>query len=156
MTVSSGNNPIAFVELYVADTAEALDAFTHAFAFTAVAHAEHADRRSVLLASGSSRLIVTEPRGGHGAVAEWLDTHGDGVSDIALYRPDVDRVIERARQTTLPVLPCLDPFTGSVHARVVGFGEVSHTLLRSQAETGLPPGSTGSSWAPLRNPPRPP
>ena len=130
------------------DSAATLDYFTRAFAFTAVAHAEHPDRHSVLIANGSARLIVTEPRGG-GAVAEWLAEHGDGVCDIALYRSDLDRVIERARHAQLPVVPrSLDTATGTFHARVGGFGAVWHTLLlRIKPDIDLPP---GFNWQPLR------
>lgn len=72
-----------------------------------------------LLTRGSARLIVTEPRGG-GAVADWLAAHGDGVRDIALERPEPDRV--------------------TAHARVGGVGALQHTLLRTQLDTDLPPG----------------
>jgi 4-hydroxymandelate synthase len=147
MIVNSQDGSIAYVELYVNDGASALDYLTRAFAFTAVAHAEHPDRHSVLLDTGSARLIVTEPRGG-GAVAEWLAEHGDGVRDIALYRSDLDRVTERAGQARLPVLPpSLDIATGTFHARVGGFGAVWHTLLlRIKPDTDLPP---GFNWQPL-------
>jgi 4-hydroxymandelate synthase len=147
MMMNSHNSPIAYVELYVTDGSSMVDYFTRAFAFTALAHAEHLDRRSVLLGSGSARLIVTEPRGA-GAVAEWLAVHGDGVCNIALYRADLDRVTERARQARVPVLPpSLDTVSGTAHAHVGGFGAVWHTLLQNQADSGLPP---GFDWQPVR------
>jgi 4-hydroxyphenylpyruvate dioxygenase-like putative hemolysin len=123
MSMKFSDGSIAYVELYVADAVPALETFTGAFAFTARALAEHPDRYSVLLSRGSARLIVTEPRGG-GAVAEWLAAHGDGVRDIALYRPDVGRVT------------------------VDGVGAVQHTLLQTQADPHLPP---GFCWQPLRS-----
>jgi 4-hydroxymandelate synthase len=152
MMANSDDGSIAYVELYVNDSIPALDYFTRAFAFTAVARADHSDRHSVLLASGSARLILTEPRGG-GAVAEWLAEHGDGVCDIALYRSDLDRVTERARQALLPVRPpSLDTTTGTFHACVGGFGAVWHTLLlRIKPDIGLPP---GFNWQPLDTTPQ--
>jgi hypothetical protein len=51
---------VTYVELCVTDSAAALDYFARAFAFTAVARAEHPDWYSVLLTSGSARLIETE------------------------------------------------------------------------------------------------
>jgi 4-hydroxymandelate synthase len=148
MTMNFPDRSVGYVELYVADAVPALEYLTGAFAFTARALAEQADRYCVLLASGSARLIVTEPRGG-GAVADWLGAHGDGVRDIALYRPDLDGVIERARQRGLPVVldPMLNAATGTRHARVGGVGSVCHTLLGVGSNGDLPP---GFDWQPLR------
>jgi 4-hydroxymandelate synthase len=152
MTTNPHDGSIAYVQLYVSDGSSAIDYFTRAFAFTALAHAEHLDRHSVLLASGSARLIVTEPRG-RGAVAEWLAVHGDGVCNIALYRSDLDRVAERAHEALVPVVPpSLDTATGTLHAHVGGFGAVWHTLLRTQADTDLPP---GFNWQHLHTNPQP-
>ena len=139
---------VGYVELYVADAVRALEYFTGAFAFTARGLAEQPDRYSVLLASGSARLIVTEPRCG-GAVADWLDAHGDGVRDIALYRPDLDGVIERARQAGLPVVLSPEPnaANGIRHARVGGVGSLRHTLLGARSNGDRPP---GFDWQPLR------
>jgi 4-hydroxymandelate synthase len=151
MIRNSPDGAIAYVELYVTDAASALDYFTGAFAFTAVAYAEQLDRRSMLLASGSARIIVTEPRGA-GAVAEWLAVHGDGACNIALYRCDLDRVTERARQAGVPVLPpCIDKATGARHAHVGGVGAVWHTLLQIQPDIDLPP---GFNWQRVRSIPQ--
>jgi 4-hydroxymandelate synthase len=153
MTMNARDRSLAYVELYVTDSASVLDYFTRAFAFTPVARAEHPDRHSVLLASGSARLIVTAPRGG-GVVAEWLAEHGDGVCDIALYRSDLDRVIGRAHQARVPVVPpSLNAATGTFHARVGGCGAMWHTLLlRINPDTDLPP---GFNWQPVITTPQP-
>jgi 4-hydroxymandelate synthase len=152
MIMNSRDGSIAYVELYVTDSSSALDYFTRAFAFTVIADSERPDRHSVLLASGSVRLIVTEPRSG-GSVTEWLAVHGDGVCNIALYRSDLDRVTERARQARVPVLPpSVDMASGALHAHVSGFGAVWHTLLRIQPDADLPP---GFNWRRLRTVPQP-
>jgi 4-hydroxymandelate synthase len=148
MTMVLPDSSVGYVELYVVDAVRALEYFTGALTFTARALAEQPDRYSVLLASGSARLIVTEPRGG-GAVADWLAVHGDGVRDIALYRPDLDGVIERARQAGLPVMlgPRRNGATGTRHARVGGVGSLCHRLLGVESNGDLPP---GFDWQPLR------
>jgi 4-hydroxymandelate synthase len=146
MTMHMADGSIAYVELYVTDAGLALDYFTRAFAFSALARADHPDRHSVLLASGSTRLVLTEPHG-DGQVAEWLCAHGEGVHDIALYRSDLDYVIKRAQRAQLRVVPPrFDPTTETMHARVGGFGEVWHTLLQFRPPSDLPP---GFNWQPL-------
>jgi 4-hydroxymandelate synthase len=143
MTTNFPGGPIAYVELYVRDAVRALEFFAGAFAFTALALAELPDRYCVLLASGSVRVIITEPRGGS-VVADWLGAHGDGVRDVALYRSDLGDVTERARQAGLPVLVS----SGDDAATIGGFGSVQHTLLRNQNDAALPP---GFEWQPLRS-----
>ena len=152
MVMNCPDGSIAYVELYALDANAAIEYFTRAFAFTLVAHAVHPDRHSFLLASGSTRLIVTESRGG-GTVAEWLAAHGDGICDVALYRFDLDGVIERARQArVLARPPSIDPATGTLHAKVGGIGAVRHTLLPVDADSTLPP---GFNWQHVYSAPQP-
>jgi 4-hydroxymandelate synthase len=150
MAMDVADGSIAYVELYVGDAVAALEYFTGAFAFNACAVAERPDRLSVLLASRSAHLVVTEPRGrcGGSAVADWLRVHGDGVRDIALYRSDLGGVVRRAAGAGLPVLvgPSVDAATGTGYARVGGFGSVRHTLLDIWSAMDLP---AGFDWQPL-------
>jgi 4-hydroxymandelate synthase len=157
---------IAYVELYVSDAAPALDYFTSCFAFTPRATAADPGSRSTLLVSGSARLIVTEPRGHDGPVAEYVAAHGDAVRDIALYRDDVRAIVRRAVLAGLSLYtpPAADPATGTLSAVLGGFGVLRHTVIERPAtgrhstgrpaaggDTELPP---GFAWRPLPAVPR--
>lgn len=148
------DSSVGYVELFVRDAVPALRYFTGAFAFTARAFSEQPDRYSVLLASGTVRLVVTEPRDRRGAVAEWLRLHGDGVFDIALYRPDLDAVVQRARQAGLPILvaPVSNAANSIRYARIGGVGSLCHTLLADDPDGDWPPGFDWRSLRPIAEP----
>ncbi len=55
------------------------------------------DRQSYVLKSGAARFVLTGAVEGSSPLAAVHSKHGDGISDIALQVPDVDRCIERAR-----------------------------------------------------------
>ncbi|GAA0912083.1 VOC family protein [Nonomuraea longicatena] len=136
---------IAYVELYVSDAAPALDYFTSRFAFTPRATAADRSSRSTLLVSGSARLVVTEPRGHEGPVAEYVAAHGDAVRDIALYRDDVRAIVRRAVLAGLSLYtpPAADPVTGTLSAVLGGFGVLRHTVIERPVpgrDLGVPPG----------------
>src|SRR5947199_180673 len=78
------------------------------------------DGNSALLAQGSSRLVVTEGPG----VREFLDTHGEGVADIAFGCDNVDATIASGVAAgARPLRPALG------NPALPGVGGVRHTLL---------------------------
>jgi 4-hydroxyphenylpyruvate dioxygenase len=91
------------------------------------------DRKSYVLRSGSARFVFT---GGVTPDSEVLDhhrKHGDGVVDLALEVPDVDKCIEHARSVGATVL--VEPHDesdehGTVRiAAIATYGETRHTLV---------------------------
>ena len=91
------------------------------------------DHKAFVLKSGSCRFVV---KGGVAPNSPLLDhhrLHGDGVSDIALEVPDVDKCIRRARTAGATVLQ--DPQDvsdeyGTVRtAAIAAYGDTRHTLV---------------------------
>jgi 4-hydroxyphenylpyruvate dioxygenase len=91
------------------------------------------DHKAFVLRSGSCRFVV---KGGVAPDSPLLDhhrAHGDGVSDIALEVPDVDRCIAHARSVGATILEephdLADEF-GSVRvAAIAAYGDTRHTLV---------------------------
>ena len=86
-----------------------------------------------VLVSGSARFVLTaEVRSGT-AVGRHVAAHGDGVADLALEVPDVDRAVAHARQHGARVLD--EPYDlsdahGTVRlAAIATYGETRHTLV---------------------------
>src|SRR4028118_41351 len=98
------------------------------------------DHHAYMLRSGSCRFVVT---GGVAPESPLLDhhrAHGDGVVDIALEVPDVDKCIATARAAGATVLS--DPHDvsdehGTVRlAAIAAYGETRHTLVQRKGYTG--------------------
>ncbi|MFL6024948.1 MAG: VOC family protein, partial [Marmoricola sp.] len=92
------------------------------------------DHKAFVLRSGSIRFVVKGAVDPDSALADHHRRHGDGVVDIALEVPDVDRCIEQARKVGARVLVEPEIHTdehGSVRvAAIATYGETRHTLVQ--------------------------
>ena len=98
------------------------------------------DHHAYVLRSGSCRFVVT---GGAAPDSPLLDhhrAHGDGVVDISLEVPDVDRCIATARAAGATVLTephDMSDEHGTVRlAAIAAYGETRHTLVQRSGYTG--------------------
>jgi len=98
------------------------------------------DHKSFVLKSGSARFVV---QGGVDPSSSLLDhhrAHGDGVADIALEVPDVDRCVQHARTQGATILA--DPYEvsdehGIVRMAAIGaYGDTRHTLVDRSRYSG--------------------
>jgi 4-hydroxyphenylpyruvate dioxygenase len=113
------------------------------------------DRKSFVLKSGSARFVIS---GGVRPDSPLLDhhrKHGDGVVDIALEVPDVDRCIEHARAQGATVIE--EPHDvsdehGTIRtAAIAAYGETRHTLVdRSKYDGPYLPGFVSAQTAVTR------
>ncbi len=91
------------------------------------------DSKSYVLRSGSARFVFTGGVTPDSPVLDHHRKHGDGVVDLALEVPDVDRCIEHARKVGATVL--VEPHDetdehGTVRiAAIAAYGETRHTLI---------------------------
>jgi 4-hydroxyphenylpyruvate dioxygenase len=98
------------------------------------------DSKSYVLRSGSARFVFTGGVTPDSAVLDHHRKHGDGVVDLALEVPDVDRCIEHARSVGATVL--VEPYDetdehGTVRiAAIAAYGETRHTLVDRSRYTG--------------------
>jgi 4-hydroxyphenylpyruvate dioxygenase len=91
------------------------------------------DARSYVLKSGSARFVIN---GGVAPGSPLLDhhrEHGDGVADLPLSVPDVDKCVKHARDQGATVLtePCDETDEhGTVRiAAIAAYGDTRHTLI---------------------------
>ncbi len=92
------------------------------------------DHKAFVLKSGSIRFVVKGAVGPDSPLIAHHAQHGDGVVDISLEVPDVDRCIEQARRAGATIVE--EPRTvsdehGSVRiASIATYGETRHTLVQ--------------------------
>jgi 4-hydroxyphenylpyruvate dioxygenase len=103
------------------------------------------DHKSFVLKSGSIRFVVNGAVSPDSPLVEHHARHGDGVVDISLEVPDVDRCIEQARHAGARVVREPEDLAdehGTVRiAAIATYGETVHTLVdRSQYDGPYLPG----------------
>jgi 4-hydroxyphenylpyruvate dioxygenase len=99
------------------------------------------DHHSYVLDSGASRFVLNGPVEPDSPLIERLSKHGDGISDIALEVPDVDRCVAHARSVGATVLDEPHDLTdehGTVRmAAIATYGDTRHTLVDRSNYTGI-------------------
>ncbi|MFI2475162.1 4-hydroxyphenylpyruvate dioxygenase [Nocardia xishanensis] len=91
------------------------------------------DHKAFVLRSGAARFVVTGAVHPESPLIAHHDRHGDGVVDIALEVPDVDRCVEWARSHGATVL--VEPHDetddcGTIRtAALAAYGDTRHTLV---------------------------
>ena len=138
--------------------------YQSAYGMTLVAHSGpetgHRHRQGFVLTSGSCRFVIL---GGVDPGSEFHDhhrKHGDGVLDISLEVPDVDRCVAHARRVGATVLiephDETDEFGTVRSASLAAYGDTRHTLVDRSRYTGpYLPGWVARSSDFIRRPGRP-
>ena len=111
--------------------------YQHAFGMTLVGYSGpetgNRDHKAFVLRSGSARFVIVGAVDPASRYADHHRRHGDGVVDLALEVPDVDKCVEHARAQGAMVLD--EPHDvsdehGTVRMAAIGtYGETRHTLI---------------------------
>lgn len=115
------------------------------------------DHHSYVLRSGAARFVVQGAYDPSSALADHHRAHGDGIADIALAVPDVDRCIAHARAQGATVLEEPHDVTdehGTVRlAAIAAYGETRHTLVdRSRYDGPYLPGYVARTSSYVKRP----
>ncbi|CAM3262689.1 4-hydroxyphenylpyruvate dioxygenase [Nocardioides dubius] len=113
------------------------------------------DAKSFVLRSGSARFVISGAVSPSSELADRHRKHGDGVVDLALEVPDVERCIEHARAMGAVVLvephEESDEFGTVVLAAIGTYGDTRHTLVdRSRYDGPYLPGYVARSGTVVR------
>jgi 4-hydroxyphenylpyruvate dioxygenase len=137
----TGWDAVVFV---VGNATQSAHYFQSAFGMELVAYSGpetgNRDHHSYVLKSGSCRFVVS---GGVRPDSPLLDRHrkhGDGVADIALEVPDVDRCVAHARRQGAEIVQephdVSDEFGTVRLAALAAYGDTRHTLVQRTGYTG--------------------
>ena len=100
----------------------------------------HRGEKSYVLGSGSARFVLTGGVAPNSAALDHHRRHGDGVVDLALEVPDVDRCVAHARSQGARVVVEPHDLTdrhGTVRlASIATYGETTHSLVDRSRYTG--------------------
>jgi 4-hydroxyphenylpyruvate dioxygenase len=119
--------------------------YQHAFGMTLVAYSGpetgNRDHKAFVLRSGSARFVLVGAVAPDSRYADHHRAHGDGVVDLALEVPDVDKCVAHARAQGATVLD--EPHDvsdehGTVRlAAIATYGETRHTLVDRSRYSGV-------------------
>jgi 4-hydroxyphenylpyruvate dioxygenase len=91
------------------------------------------DHHAYVLRSGAARFVITGAYDPESPLADHHRVHGDGIADIALAVPDVDRCVKHARAQGARVLDephdVCDEFGTVRIAAIAAYGDTRHTLV---------------------------
>src|SRR5918997_3668192 len=132
------------VRFVVGNARQAAHFYSTAFGMTCVAYRGpeqgYRDAAEYVLVSGRVRWVLTGPVRAGTPLAKRVAAHGDGVSDLAIEVPDVDRAVAFARQQGATVLEEPTNTTdkhGTVRlAALATYGDTRHTLVDRSGYTG--------------------
>ncbi|HEY2238759.1 MAG TPA: 4-hydroxyphenylpyruvate dioxygenase [Streptosporangiaceae bacterium] len=115
------------------------------------------DHQSYVLRSGAVRFVLQGAVDPDSPVADHQRRHGDGISDIALEVPDVDRCVEHARAQGATVVEephdVSDDYGTVRMAAIAAYGDTRHSLIdRSRYQGPYLPGYVYRSQAGLVRP----
>ncbi|HWU22777.1 MAG TPA: 4-hydroxyphenylpyruvate dioxygenase [Nocardioides sp.] len=99
------------------------------------------DHKSFVLKSGSIRFVINGAVDPESPLADHHRRHGDGVTDIALEVPDVDKCVDQARRSGARILEeprDVSDEHGTVRvAAIATYGETRHTLVDRSRYAGV-------------------
>ncbi len=134
-----------YVRFYVGNAKQSAHYYSTAFGMTCVAYRGpeqgYRDHAEYVLVAGSARFVFTGGVHADAAATKHYARHGDGVVDIALEVPDVDRAYRYAiahGATGLAEPHDLADEHGTVRlAAIAAYGETRHTLVERGRYTGV-------------------
>ena len=98
------------------------------------------DRTSYVLTSGAARFVLTGAVDPSSPLVALHGKHGDGITDIALEVPDVDRCIDHARAQGARIVEephdISDGFGTVRVGAIAAYGDLRHTLVDRSRYTG--------------------
>jgi 4-hydroxyphenylpyruvate dioxygenase len=129
----------------VGNAQQAAHYYSTAFGMTRVAYrgpeTGHRDHAEYVLVSGRVRFVLTGEACPGMPAGEHVKVHGDGVVDLALEVPDVDRAIERARTQGATVLEephDISDEHGTIRSAAIAcYGDTRHTLVDRSGYSGV-------------------
>jgi len=142
LVTDAGSDPFPVIGMdhirfAVGNARQAAHFYSTAFGMTCVAYRGpeqgYRDTAEYVLISGRVRFVLTGPTRAGAPLAQRVAVHGDGVSDLAIEVPDVDRAIAFARRQGATVLAepadVSDEYGTVRLAALATYGDTRHTLV---------------------------
>ncbi|RAL25883.1 4-hydroxyphenylpyruvate dioxygenase [Thermoflavimicrobium daqui] len=136
---------VDYLELYTGNAKQACFFLCQTFGFQPIAYSglESGNREKVsyVVKQGNIHLVISGSYTPDHEIADFVKNHGDGIKDIALRVPDVEKAFSEVKERGAIVIR--EPFEekdefGVIKKAVIGtYGDTVHTLIERKGYKGL-------------------
>ena len=138
-------NGTDYIEFYVGNAKQAALYYRAAFGYQLIGYRGPEtgvrDRASYLLQQDKIRLVLTSALGPEGPIAEHVNTHGDGVRDLAFWVDDARdawaKAVERGATSVQEPTVLSDEHGEVVIAAIATYGDTIHSIVERKNYRGL-------------------
>lgn len=134
------------IHFYVPDAAARREWFRRRMGFQPVGSIRSENARTEILLGGSIYWLVSSPQTSSSPVARYLESHPDGIADVAFRVPDLESFVSKATLAGALLQPLkeyrLERETLK-WAKIKGWGSLSHTLIERKINPETEPESSG-------------
>jgi 4-hydroxyphenylpyruvate dioxygenase len=116
---------LAHIEIYTHNLMDSFERFRDHFTLLPLAQEQSVGKRSLLIGQGEVRLKLSEPLGTADAhICNFLDLHGEGVSDVAFHVDSFDTAMGHARKCG----------SKTFEQGVKTFGDLRHSFIEGKPD----------------------
>ena len=121
------------VHFYIRDAAKAKDWFVRNVGFKAITNSKNEHTHTEIVSLNSARIAFSSPLNSRSPVAEYLESHPSGVTDVAFRVQNIQSILNRAKSLGLNILQPLKIHSSSLgkfkQAQIQGWNSLHHTLI---------------------------
>ena len=119
------------VRFYVTDAVKTSNWFTHYLGFQVIDTYQDDDTYSEIVEHNSIYFIISSPLSKFSPVAGYLNSHPEGIVDVAFRVNNLQTILDRAAKLGIRILQPIQEQGQHKYARIAGWDCVEHSLIES-------------------------
>ncbi len=123
------------VRFYVTDAVKTSNWFTRYLGFQVIDTCQDQNTYSEIIEHNSIYFIISSPLSKFSPVAGYLNSHPEGIVDVAFRVDNLQAILDRAAKLGIKILQPIQPQDKIKYARIAGWDCLEHSLIESPAQT---------------------
>ncbi|MGK7893230.1 MAG: 4-hydroxyphenylpyruvate dioxygenase [Xenococcus sp. (in: cyanobacteria)] len=122
------------VHFYVTDARKTSNWFTHYLGFQVIDTYKDDHTYSEIVKHNSIYFIISSALNNNSPVADYLNSHPEGIVDVAFRVENLSLILDRAAKLGIKIIEPLQQQNAIKYARIAGWDCLEHSLIESPAE----------------------
>ncbi|ELS04618.1 4-hydroxyphenylpyruvate dioxygenase [Xenococcus sp. PCC 7305] len=122
------------VHFYVTDAGKTSNWFTRYLGFQLIDSYQDENTYTEVVEHNSICFIISSARSKTSPVADYLDSHPEGIVDVAFRVDNLQSILDRAAQLGIKIIQTLQQEKEIKYARIVGWDDLQHSLIEYSAQ----------------------